>query len=376
MIQTRMTLALLNLTSLVVAFPVLAAERRVCVEVALQETPDPADATDAKDGPAKPRKSRPAWLVAGEGFLPVGQTPVVYLKRLMEHFITHEEGFVSVADKCEETVRVELYPLAEGWTVFARYSGHGREERVDQLFPSELTAFAERASLALLYNRPIGTTINRENVLRADSAKASQRITGTNHFAIHLGTTLRGGKLDTRVEGSPAAPTESKIRVFSPMTLGLGYRGKFESWGIDASTQLGFGTSKVATKSNDLGGHVDYGGNWDITLHFLNYADPRGLNSLYYGAGSTFELLWFSVIAPAPTGTGGKPSTHDNRATLYGGGLSLDLVAGWEFMRASAVQFFLQGELKLPAYVLQNEDNSGKVQTWFPGVGLKIGMLF
>jgi hypothetical protein len=117
---------------------------------------------------------------------------------------------------------------------------------------------------------------------------------------------------------------------------------------------------------------VDFGGHFDLALHFLGYDNPRGLTSFYWGAGSTYELLWFNVIRSSKDGA----SYSDQRTTLYSGGLTLDLVAGWEFMRASAVQFFLQGEARLPAYIAQNENEEGAVHTWFPGVNLKIGMLF
>lgn len=42
-----------------------------------------------------------------------------------------------------------------------------------------------------------------------------------------------------------------------------------------------------------------------------------------------------------------------------------------EFMRASSVQFYLQLEAKLPAYVIETEDeHASRIKTWFPGLGL------
>ena len=162
--------------------------------------------------------------------LPIGQTSVVYLERLIEHFVTHEPGFVAAEEggQCAETITVELYPLKRGWTVFARYSGTSREERVDQLFPSELSQFAERAVLALLHDVPLSSTINRENVLRADSQKSIQRVKGSNHFVLSLGTQLRGGYMDTviedgdgaggtREEGAPVQPAQGGARIPGPV---------------------------------------------------------------------------------------------------------------------------------------------------------------
>jgi hypothetical protein len=72
--------------------------------------------------------------------------PVLYLKRLIEYHVTHEPGFESVKSGCSQTVTVELYPVKHGWTVFARYSGNGREEKVDVVRLDELGTFAERVT--------------------------------------------------------------------------------------------------------------------------------------------------------------------------------------------------------------------------------------
>jgi len=154
------------------------------------------------------------------------------------------------------------------------------------------------------------------------------------------------------------------------MALSLGYRGKFESWGVESLAGFGIGTSKTAARRNPLGGHIDYGGDAHIQLHFFRYLNPRGLSSWYLGAGSTFELLWFSAIQPE--GERG----HDDRSTLVGGGVDVDGVFGIEFMRASRVQFFLQGELNVPAYALWTEDDAGSIRTYFPAVSVKLGVVF
>ena len=49
---------------------------------------------------------------------------------------------------------------------------------------------------------------------------------------------------------------------------------------------------------------------------------------------------------------------------------------GYEFMRASRVHFMLQGELHLPAYIVQTSNVDASLQSWFPGLGLKLGMVF
>ncbi|MCP4605160.1 MAG: hypothetical protein GY847_32345 [Proteobacteria bacterium] len=304
---------------------------------------------------------------------PADQTSLVYLKRLLEHFITHEPGYVAVQESCQETMRVELYPLKAGWTVFIRYSGTGREERVDALYPNELSQFSERAVLALLHDVPISNTINRENVLWADSHKSVQRVKGTNHYVVGVGTQLRGGMLDKAVTDSSSddfGGVEQKFRLLSPLIFTTGYRGRFENWGLEAVAGLGIGTAKVAARKNPLGGHIDFGGEAGLQLHFLRYFNPRGLTSFYLGSGSTFEFLWFSVIKPRESRDG------DSRGNLVGAGLDVDGVFGWEFMRASSVQFFLQGELNLPVYVMRSAINYGSINTWLPGLSVKLGIVF
>ena len=107
-----------------------------------------------------------------------------------------------------------------------------------------------------------------------------------------------------------------------------------------------------------------------MQLHFLHYFDPRGLMSFYLAGGTSFELLGFQAVrAKAKRDQG-------DRSLLLGGGLDVDAVIGWEFMRASGVQFFLQADLQAPTYVLSNENDDGGVKGWFPSTAIKLGMLF
>ncbi|HZS39057.1 MAG TPA: hypothetical protein VFF06_19635 [Polyangia bacterium] len=334
------------------AWPLFAAEKTVCVSVTVKR---PSAEAAAESG-------------ADVG-VPIGQSAVSYLKRLIEYFVTHERGYSAVESGCLEHLDVELYPLTQGWTAFARYSGTGREERIDYLFSDELSQFAERAVLALLYDKPINTTILRDTVLRADSKRAAQRVRGTNHFVMGLGTQLRGGSLPTARASDGTAP--GSVRLFGPIALSLGYRGKFESWGLEAMFGLGIGTSKSGLQQNTEGGHVDYGGNVSASLHFMRYLNPRGLSSFYVGAGGSFEVLWFYQINPLDS-----RAAHGDRYTLASGGFDVDLIGGVEFMRASRVQFYLQAALLVPAYVVQNGDGAANISTWFPGAALTLGMIF
>lgn len=366
-----------------------ADNKRVCVEVVLQRSAarlpgprvegaaePPANKIDASvvvagsDADVLPPQADKG---AGKLNIPIGQRPLAYLKRLMEHFISHEKGFTAVQSGCEQTMRIELYPLLDGWTAFARYSGTGREERVDRLAPSELSQFAERAATALLHGKPISATINRETVLLSDSKEYVQRIGGTHHFMMGVGTQLRVGRFDTVIDDSAdpdKGKTRSQLRFFSPVSFLMGYRGRYESWGLETNVMASVGTAKTSAAKNPAGGHVDLGGNGALQLHFLHYFDPRGLLSFYMGAGTTFELMVFQPVRAAQRRDAGS------RSYLLAGGLDVDLVLGWEFMRASTAQFFLQADLQAPAYVLANENEDGGVRGWFPAVAIKLGVMF
>ncbi|MBN2719347.1 MAG: hypothetical protein JXX14_26085 [Deltaproteobacteria bacterium] len=314
--------------------------------------------------------SKPAALWENElDILPYGQTALVYLKRLFEHFVTHEPGFASTEENCDQTITVELYPLKRGWTAFARYSGTNREERVDQLLATELSQFAERAVLALLNDVPISATIKRDNVLSSDSKQQVQQVKGTNHFTINIGTRLVFAKVNqVQIGGENDGQVEKEVRLYHPMKFGLGYRGRFENWGLEVQGGLGIGVGKKAASSNPSGGHIDYGGDTGLAIHFLNYRDPRGLVSFYLGGGAGFDFTWFSVV--------NGESSYDTRSYLYSGGLTADGIFGWEFLRAASVQFFLQGELNLPLYVTRTENNYGAIASWMPGVTFKLGVVF
>lgn len=314
-----------------------------------------------------PEGSRDPRVQSG-AHLPIGQTPEAYLRRLLEHFVTHERGFVAVKQGCEQRIVVDLYPLRLGWTVFASYTGTGREERVDQLLPTELSQFAERSVLALLHDVPISETVDRNNVLWADSLKSTQSIRGRGHVVIGLGTRLRGGLFHSADDSGDAS--QAKLRLFTPMLLTLGYRGQFEEFGVEAAGELDIGTSQVAARRNPSGGHVDFGGSTGFSLHAVRYMNVRGLTSLYLGGGATFALHWFSVVKPEAERDSGA------RSTLWSGGLDVDGVIGYEFMRASALSFYLQSEINLPAYVVRNENDAGSVNSWFPGAALKLGAIF
>ncbi|MCK7491345.1 MAG: hypothetical protein MZW92_06225 [Comamonadaceae bacterium] len=270
---------------------------------------------------------------------------------------------------CQERLRVELYPLAEGWTAFARFTKTGQEERVDQLFPDELSQFAGRAVAALLEDQPISGTILRDTVLRSDSERSFQRVRGTLHYSLNVGTQLRGGQFEhTLVSGGG---TENQVRLMYPVVLSTGYRGKFESWCVEAQVQGLVGTSQEAKSvSNAGGGHVDFSGGLGLQLHraLLQPARPglllpRGGQHLR-AAG----VLGHPARRQAPRG---RPQHAPRRRPGRGRGVRLGVHARLQRAVLSAGRAGPAG---------LRPGHRGRlgvgIHTWYPGLALKLGVVF
>ena len=368
-------LGLAGLTTLVAAAAPAAAATAVCVTVEVKQWSGPQKAADAEGAEALSQEAealrqalaaRMAAEAVGDRGDPYRVDPARYLERLVRYEVTHDVGFEAVDTGCAEQLRVELYPLGEGWTVFARYSGHAREEKVDQVNLDEFGPLAERLTRALLWDTPITEVINRTNVLRADSQTDLRRIRGEGHFVLALGTQVRAGNLPTASGGAAS----EELRLLTPLSVQMGYRGKYKAWGLDVFARGALGTQSQAPRRNPEGGHVDFDFSGGAGLHFLRYFDPVGITSFYLGGGAQFEVSRFSVVKPEVN------RGNSDHETLVTGGLNLDLVIGYEFMRTSKVHFYLQAEAHVPTFKLQTEVDSGGVDTWLPGGLLQIGMVF
>lgn len=298
---------------------------------------------------------------------PYAIDPARYLERMVRYEVTHERGFEAVEQDCKERLTVELYPLRSGWTVFGRYTGSSREEKIDHVQLDEFVSLAQRISRALLRDQPITDTITRENVLRDDSEADLRTIRGDGHFVMALGGELRVGEMPTIADSG----TADELRFLTPLSVHLGYRGKYQAWGLDAFVRGSIGTNKRAERRNPEGGHVDYDGGLGLGLHFLRYLNAGGMTSLYFGGGAQFRLSAFSVINAEA-----DRAEKNDRETLYGGGLDASLLFGMEFMRASSVHFFWQLEAHAPAYKFDTEVDAGGLDTWMPGGLFQIGMVF
>jgi hypothetical protein len=297
--------------------------------------------------------------------------PAAYLRRLVEHYVTHAKGFVAAIDRCDERITIEMYPIKGGWTVFARNSKRAREEKLDLVTYEELTRFAERVVIALLEGRHIAATANLRTVLKADSMRSYRTIKGTHHFTFTLGTAFKVGVLPTYYSSADGSSgVRNQVRALAPMTFSLGYRGRFNAWGIDAFMRGGVGLQRESALRNIDGGHVDLNGLWSIGLQFLRYHTPHGMVSFYYGAGALFDLTVFSAIKPESRRDG------RDRERLTGGGLNLNFVLGVEFMRASPAQFFLQLVVSAPVYPFELSTDTVAIKAYIPELAATVGIMF
>jgi hypothetical protein len=332
-------------------------------DVALNQTPGP----DAARAPsAEPRA--PEGMADPEEADFTAIDPLRYLQRLIEYQVTHEPGFESVANGCTQTVLVELYPVLHGWTAFARYSGNEREEKVDVVRLDELGIFAERVTTALLRDKTISETLTRTTVLRADSDRRTRRIETHTHLLLGMGSGVRFGSLPTAPNAT--APAVDSLRVDTPLEFVIGARNKFRGWALDATGKLDVGLTERAARLSAGGGQVDYSVGLGAGLNFLAYADPDAVNTLYYGAGGSFELSRYQTQG-AKDSTGYQPAPSG----VWGGGLDVNLVLGYEFMRTSTLHFFVQGTVSLPAYVFDAQNDQSVIHSYIPSAYAVLGLL-
>ncbi len=340
------------LTLLLMPATTLAAATPVCVDVQVKSW-----TLENKENPetVEPQFENPYTI-----------DPAQFLGRHVRYEVTHEVGFEAVDAGCSERITIELYPLPTGWTVFARYSGHSREEKVDEVELEEFVSLAQRLSWALLRDIPVSDTITRENVLAADSESNLRTIHGTSHFVLGLGSQFKVGELPTADNG----PAKEKQRFLTPISMQLGYRGKYEAWGLDFFFRGALGSNQQSPRQNPQGGHADFDVNGGMGLHLLRYTDAHGMTSFYYGGGAQFEISRYSIIQAE------ADREDQDREKLYSGGLGLDLLMGYEFLRASTAHIYLQAELQAPMYLMNSSVDAGGIKTYLPGGLFQIGIVF
>lgn len=299
---------------------------------------------------------------------PYAIDPARYLDRMVRYEVTHEVGYEAVDKGCAAKIIIELYPLRDGWTVFARFEGnYRREEKVDQVQLDEFVPLARRIARSLLRDIPVADSLTRETVLRADSETDLRTIDGSGHFVLAFSGHFETGTLPTAGAGGTASDAR---RWIFPKGLQLGYRGKRRAWGVDFFFRGALGSTQSTPRANSAGGHVDLDGNLGMGLHVLRYANSEGVTSFYWGGGAQFKLAAYSIIRPE-----GDRGDGD-RERVFAGGIDAELLAGVEFARASSVHFYLQAEIGLPTYLLDVEVEAGGVDAYVPTSMFQVGLVF
>src|SRR5262249_46490041 len=109
-----------------------ASAIKVCVEVVPKSWSTSNGAAPAPEPlpPPLPLIKKPAPPTPSG---PESVRPELYLRRLLEYEVTHDEWYEAVDQGCQEHMIVELYDLSDGWTVFGRFSRFAREEKVDHV---------------------------------------------------------------------------------------------------------------------------------------------------------------------------------------------------------------------------------------------------
>ncbi len=329
-----------------------------------QPRPVPRAPTPATSNPrpVRIRPQRDEEAPEQRVWVPVGDTLMArsYLKRLFEHYVTHADGYRAVDEGCTEHLTVELYPLDSGWTIFARYSGHSREEKINRVTIGELDALAQRLTTALLDDVSVQETLTRTTVLHSDSEGELRRIRGGKQFLLGLGAVmLFGARVPTSVNGGGAETLDDRFRLMVPLQAVMGMRSFYRAWALDAFLGMRVGTSRRSS-STAADGHIDYTAGFTAGLHFLRYLKPDAVSSFYLGGGASFVVDRYRA-----TGAGG----------LWGGGMHLELLTGHEFMRASSLHFFVELTASVPAYRFDTERRGARLESYIPAAVLQIGLL-
>jgi hypothetical protein len=282
---------------------------------------------------------------------------IAFFERYMRYTITHEKGYSAVKTNCQQTIHVELYPIPQGWSVFAHYTGTSQEISLNILKHEEIQAFSERIVTALLHNKTFKTTLNRYNVMSHDSHKRLRKVKGESQAYFGLGVSPRIAYLGTEID--------NRDWVLSrPFIFRVGNKYSYRNWTVAIGATAGLETNSTSMLQANKNGQVRFANEVGLNSHFLYTPDISHLVGVYYGAGSTLKIQTFRAMG------------EYNDQYLYGSGLDLDFILGYELFRASGREVFVQGEVNLPTYLLQSRKANGFIDSYTPATTLIMGVNF
>ena len=294
--------------------------------------------------------------------------PTLYLKRMLEYEVTHENGFVAVAQEpASSSLVVELYQLESGWTVFGHYGE--REEKVDRAELDEFGELAQRLAFALLRGRSVGQTITRENVLRSDSERDLRTVEGTGHFIFGMGTEVRLAQLPT-AQGQ-SLPATDQLRVLTPVSVEAGYRRKLHAWGFDAFGRVDLGTEQTGIHDNDSGRSCRL---------FVQPVGWPALPALPRRAGHQLALLRrrgrvrVGVLRRHPPA--GRADRHHRSGPPGRRRPQRRLPGGLRVLAGELDPLLRPARAGCAGLSLETENSSGSIDTYMPGAVAQIGIIF
>lgn len=282
---------------------------------------------------------------------------IQFFKRYMEYTISHETGYISVKQNCDEVLTIELYAIPEGWSVFARYTGTAQEESVDKLKLDEIQSFSERIVQALFYKKEFQNTIDRYNVISSDSHKQLKKMKGERQAFFAVG-------VSPRVLKAGKDYNNRSIQFSNPFVVRLGSKYSYAHWTMQLHGHAGFNPNKSSLLATNTEGEARFAGEGGLGVQFLYTPQIKSLTGSYLGTGGTMKLQSYTVYG----------QTQDQ--SLFGGGLDLDLISGWEFFRGTQREAFIQLELNLPTYLVQSRKANGFIDSWAPSMTALLGMNF
>lgn len=262
------------------------------------------------------------------------------VKTMVEESLRAQDQQVGGAN-CDTTYTI--YSLRLGNSVTAHVSGPNGSKSQKAASIEELPETYDQLTRSLM-NGETGEAagVDRHNVTEAQSNR--NRLTSDNVFFLRLGY---GAVLGGNLAGGPA--------------FGFGFRYELDQLGIEISALNG-----VFATDGDSDTDLGFTGSL-IRLGGLYYFESQANHSAYLNLG----LSWGGAAAT---------SEFQGEDRVYSGtGIQGEIGGGYEFLRASTIRLFVEGNLVLPFYTStldswsSNVDDSIYTPTFTVSVGVGYG---
>jgi hypothetical protein len=229
---------------------------------------------------------------------------VVLVTSLLE-----QKGLPATPDACDATYRIYHLIFGQAVTVVLTGPNGSRQTSVDRF--EDLPAAYSQLVNALIDDVPLAnsnSTVNRRNVTRSDDEPL--RVDAEKVWFARLG--------GTGVAGAAVAHS-----------FGFGFRYELDTVGVEVSFA---NVARLTADGND-GGSV--AGVFKLLGQY--YFDPISSSTGYLGAGCSW----------------GSQHIVQNGDLYQGSGIQLEVVGGYEMLRASTIRLFVEAGATVPLYRAQ-----------------------